>query len=107
MGTSKEGSPQRHGAEGAHFAQAGKAASVLELETLRDWLCQNACTAVATEGTGSHWKPVFNVPENHMEVVLANPRHVTKACRTTRRTGKTGNGLRTCSGTGRCGQQRW
>src|SRR3989304_9802331 len=50
--------------------------TVLELETLRDWPCQNACTAVATESTGSYWKPLFNVPEDHLEVVLANPRHV-------------------------------
>ena len=74
--TSRKRSPQWHGAKGSRFAHAGNAdtsrafvvaclmvgasegrprveirelgTTVRELETLRDWLCQNACTAVAS-----------------------------------------------------------
>lgn len=51
-------------------------ATVNELERLREWLEQEHCTHVVVESTGSYWKPVFNVLEKSLTVVLANPVHV-------------------------------
>jgi transposase len=51
-------------------------ATVTEVERLRQWLAEELCTHVAVESTGSYWKPVFNVLEKSVTVVLANPVHV-------------------------------
>ena len=51
-------------------------ATVPELERLRAWLVEEKCTHVVVESTGSYWKPVFNVLEQSVTVVLANPAHV-------------------------------
>jgi transposase len=45
---------------------------VAELELLRDWLISEGCTHVVMESTGSYWKPVFNILEDSVKVVLAN-----------------------------------
>jgi transposase len=45
---------------------------VAELEHLRDWLVQEGCSHAVMESTGSYWKPVFNILEDSVEVVLAN-----------------------------------
>jgi transposase len=45
---------------------------VAELELLRDWLIREGCSHAVMESTGSYWKPVFNVLEDSVEVVLAN-----------------------------------
>jgi hypothetical protein len=47
-----------------------------ELERLRDWLVSNRCTHVVMESTGSYWKPIFNVLEASVRVILANSRQV-------------------------------
>lgn len=47
-----------------------------ELLRLLEWLKAEGCTHVAIESTGVYWKPVFNVLEGSMEVMLANARHV-------------------------------
>ena len=47
---------------------------VAELELLRDWLIREGCSHAVMESTGSYWKPVFNILENSVEVVLANGR---------------------------------
>jgi len=43
-----------------------------ELEQLRNWLVHEGCTHVVMESTGSYWKPVFNVLESELKVILAN-----------------------------------
>lgn len=43
---------------------------------LADWLVHEGCTHVAIESTGVYWKPVFNILEGLMEVILVNARHV-------------------------------
>lgn len=50
--------------------------TVVELERLRDWLLEHGCTHVAMESTGSYWKPIFNVLEDSMTVVLAHAEQV-------------------------------
>src|SRR5213593_1088809 len=40
--------------------------NVGNLEALRAWLKEKACTEVVMESTGSYWKPVFNILEGHL-----------------------------------------
>jgi len=47
--------------------------SVPELERLKAWLLEKGCMEVVMESTGSYWKPVFNVLESSVRVILANP----------------------------------
>jgi len=46
-----------------------------ELTKLRDWLLEYQCPVVAMESTGIYWRPVHNILENHIKVVLVNARH--------------------------------
>jgi len=50
--------------------------NVKELERLRAWLVDKGCTHALMESTGSYWKPVFNVLEGSLKIILANPEHV-------------------------------
>ncbi|OLB40584.1 MAG: hypothetical protein AUF64_04195 [Chloroflexi bacterium 13_1_20CM_54_36] len=43
---------------------------------LRDWLKANECRAVAMESTGVFWKPIWNVLEGEMELLLVNAQHI-------------------------------
>ena len=47
-----------------------------DLLQLLDWLTSSACTHVAIESTGEYWRPVFNILEGSLEVILVNARHV-------------------------------
>jgi transposase len=47
-----------------------------ELLQLHRWLSETRCTHVAIESTSIYWKPVFNLLEGALEVVLANAYHV-------------------------------
>jgi len=46
-----------------------------DLLRLRDWLQAANCTHVAIESTGVYWKPVFNILEDALTVILINPEH--------------------------------
>ena len=46
-----------------------------ELLRLRDWLTSVGCAHVAIESTGVYWKPVFNILESALTVILINPEH--------------------------------
>jgi transposase len=46
------------------------------LLNLLDWLLSCGCTHVAMESTGEYWRPVFNILESSLEVMLVNARHV-------------------------------
>jgi transposase len=46
-----------------------------DLLGLRDWLVAAQCTHVAIESTGVYWKPVFNILEDALTVILINPEH--------------------------------
>jgi len=50
--------------------------SISELENLKAWLQSEGCTHAAMESTGSYWKPVFNVLEGSVIVILANAQQV-------------------------------
>ena len=47
-----------------------------DLLSLLDWLSQAGCTIIAIESTGVYWRPVFNILEGQIEVMLVNARHV-------------------------------
>ncbi len=47
-----------------------------DLLALADWLAAQGVTIAAMESTGSYWKPVFNLLEGRVEVVLVNAHHV-------------------------------
>jgi transposase len=47
-----------------------------DLLRLRDWLLAQGCTHVAMESTGVFWKPIFNVLEGHLEVLVVNAHHI-------------------------------
>ena len=51
-------------------------ATTPELLELHDWLMEWGCTHVAVESTGDYWKPVFNLLEDDLEVLLVNAQHV-------------------------------
>ena len=46
-----------------------------DLLRLRDWLVSAQCTHVAIESTGVYWKPVFNILDDALTVILINPEH--------------------------------
>jgi transposase len=47
-----------------------------DLLELLDWLQQAGCTNVAMESTGVYWKPIYNILEGHLEVVVVNAQHL-------------------------------
>lgn len=51
-------------------------ATTAEILRLHAWLIDRGCTHVAMESTGIYWRPVFNVLEGTLVVVLANAQHI-------------------------------
>ena len=47
-----------------------------DLLELADWLQSHHVTQVAMESTGVYWKPVWNILEGQVEVVLVNAQHI-------------------------------
>ena len=47
-----------------------------ELLSLLDWLKAGEVTHVAMESTGVYWKPVYNILEAEIEVLLVNAHHI-------------------------------
>jgi transposase len=52
-----------------------------ELLAMRDWLQDRGCSVVAMESTGVYWKPIFNLLEGDLEVMLVNPTHIKPGAR--------------------------
>jgi transposase len=50
--------------------------STASLQELLIWLEQQRVTTVALEATGVYWKPVWNVLEGHVDLLLVNPQHL-------------------------------
>ena len=46
------------------------------LNELKQWLLNNSIRHVAMESTGVYWKPVFNILEDSVNVILVNARHL-------------------------------
>src|SRR5262245_52025127 len=47
-----------------------------ELLQLSDWLVETGCQAAAMESTGVYWKPIYNVLEGQMELLVVNAQHI-------------------------------
>jgi transposase len=47
-----------------------------DLLALADWLAGHGVTHVAMESTGVYWKPVFNLLEGSVQVILVNAEHI-------------------------------
>jgi transposase len=47
-----------------------------ELLALGDWLRAEGCTHVAMESTNSYWRPVYNLLEGQVELLVANAYHI-------------------------------
>jgi transposase len=47
-----------------------------DLIRMRSWLLEHDCPILAMESTGIYWRPVHNVLEGYMEVILVNARHI-------------------------------
>jgi transposase len=47
-----------------------------QLKALAEWLKQAHCEIAAMESTGAYWKPVWNVLEGEIPLILANAKHV-------------------------------
>lgn len=47
-----------------------------DLLRLRDWLKEHDCSCVAMESTGVFWKPIYNVLEEHLQVLVVNAQHI-------------------------------
>jgi transposase len=47
-----------------------------DLLALSDWLTSQQITHVAVESTGEFWKPLYNLLEGHVEILVVNAQHV-------------------------------
>ena len=47
-----------------------------DLLRLSDWLTRSGCTHVAMESTGVYWKPIYNLLEGHLELLVDNAQHI-------------------------------
>ena len=52
------------------------ATTTVGLLALREWLNSQGVTHVAMESTGVYWRPVFNLLEGAVEVILVNAQHI-------------------------------
>lgn len=47
-----------------------------DLEAMRDWLLEMRVTHAAMEATGEYWKPVYEMLEGSVELIVANAQHI-------------------------------
>jgi transposase len=47
-----------------------------DILALADWLTSAGCTHVAMESTGVYWRPIWNLLEEHFELLLVNAQHI-------------------------------
>ncbi len=66
--------PDPHG--GWHKELRSFGTMTADLLALSDWLQAQSVTHVAMESTGVYWKPIFNILEGNLEVLLVNAQHI-------------------------------
>ncbi len=47
-----------------------------DLLEMQDWLVDAGCTHVAMESTGVFWKPLYNLMEGALEILVVNAAHM-------------------------------
>ena len=63
--------------EGEFFKQVRSFGTTTgELLQLSDWLVEAGCQVAAMESTGVYWKPIYNVLEGQMELLVVNAQHI-------------------------------
>lgn len=67
-------SVDEHGQEQYEIQEFGTFTN--NLLEMKKWLTDNNCPIIAMESTGVYWRPVHNVLEGFMEVILVNARHI-------------------------------
>ncbi len=50
--------------------------TTVELLALSDWLSSQKITHLAMESTGEYWKPIYNILESNLEVMVVNAQHL-------------------------------
>ena len=67
----------RAGADGQHSREVRTFATMTDdLLALAAWRREAGCTHVAMESTGVYWKPVYNILEGQVEVMVVNAAHI-------------------------------
>jgi transposase len=61
---------------GVHKEMRTFGTTLSDLYRLRDWLVANDCQMVAMESTGVYWKPIWNVLEEELALMLVNAQHI-------------------------------
>lgn len=62
--------------ESDHFVIKEFGTFTEDLQRLRSWLIEHECPVVAMESTGIYWRPVHNVLEGVVHVILVNAREI-------------------------------
>src|SRR5947207_1070708 len=47
-----------------------------DLERLREWLVEQGCSHAGMEATGVYWKPIYNVLEGQLTLLVVNAEHM-------------------------------
>ena len=62
--------------QGVHKEIRTFSTMLADLYCLRDWLVASECQMVAMESTGVYWKPIWNVLEEELALLLVNAQHM-------------------------------
>jgi transposase len=62
--------------QGVHKEIRTFSTMLADLYCLRDWLVASECQMVAMESTGVYWKPIWNVLEEELALMLVNAQHM-------------------------------
>jgi transposase len=62
--------------QGVHKEIRTFGTTLTDLYRLRDWLKATDCQMVAMESTGVYWKPIWNVLEEELSLMLVNAQHM-------------------------------
>ena len=62
--------------QGVHKEMRTFRTTLADLYRLRDWLVANECQMVAMESTGVYWRPIWNVLEEELALMLVNAQHM-------------------------------
>jgi len=73
-----------------------------DLLALADWLAAEGVTHLAMESTGVYWKPIYNILEGRLTLLLVNAQHV-KHVPGRKTDVRTANGWPSFSSAGCCG----
>jgi transposase len=66
----------RLGSQGAQKELRTFGTTLSDLYRLRDWLVTNDCQMVAMESTGVYWRPIWNILEDELALMLVNAQHI-------------------------------